>query len=433
MQGRDAGASVNATGTQAFPNAVLSRGEPGAVAQPPTDYGSWAGSISFATSNITWHFGTTTTGLGSGEADFLSAATHELAHVLGFGTANSWKTFVSGGNFTGAKSVARFGSNVPLATGQGHWVDGAVDPPTGLETAMDPVILLDTRKLMTELDFAGLDDLGWEVSPIDLDLGDAPDSSYPTLLDQDGARHVVAPGGPRLGALIDTESNAQPNATATGDDASGSDDEDGVTFSGTLVPGQSTPLAVVSSATGFLDAWFDFNADGGWDDAGEQSLVNAPVVVGTNNLTVAVPADAAFGSTFSRFRLSSAGGLAPTGQASDGEVEDYQVTIQTVNRFDVNSNGDNGDASPGDGVGDDGGGNCTLRAAILEANALANSPAGADVITFNIAGPGPHAIAPLSALPAITDAVIIDGTSEPDFAGTPIVELNGSSAGAGVA
>src|SRR5204863_27743 len=32
-------------------------------------------------------------------------------------------------------------------------------------------------------------------------------------------------------------------------------------------------------------------------------------------------------STYMRFRLSTAGGLAPTGAATDGEVEDYKVTI----------------------------------------------------------------------------------------------------------
>ena len=48
-------------------------------------------------------------------------------------------------------------------------------------------------------------------------------------------------------------------------------------------------------------------------------------------------------------------------------------------------------------------------------------------------GTGPHTIAPLSALPTITRTrSSIDGTTEPDFAAAPIVELNGSGAGAGV-
>ena len=48
----------------------------------------------------------------AGQNDFLSVAEHEIAHVLGFGTANSWKTrlTLSGGKyvgpFTGPKAVA---------------------------------------------------------------------------------------------------------------------------------------------------------------------------------------------------------------------------------------------------------------------------------------------------------------------------------------
>ena len=70
----------------------------------------------------------------------------------------------------------------------------------------------------------------------------------------------------------------------------------------------------------------------------------------------------------------------------------------------------------------------TLRQAILDANALA----GTDTITFNISAPlvgGAHTINLLSALPTITQAVILDGTTDSDFAGTPIIELNGASAG----
>lgn len=68
----------------------------------------------------------------------------------------------------------------------------------------------------------------------------------------------------------------------------------------------------------------------------------------------------------------------------------------------------------------------SLRQAILDANASA----GADKIPFQIPGAGPHTITPNSPLPTITETVTIDGTSQPGFAGTPIIELNGSSAGA---
>ncbi|MBC8192794.1 MAG: T9SS type A sorting domain-containing protein [Candidatus Marinimicrobia bacterium] len=90
--------------------------------------------------------------------------------------------------------------------------------------------------------------------------------------------------------------------------------------------------------------------------------------------------------------------------------------------FTVNSTGDAVDAIPGDGICDDGTGDCTLRAAINEANATP----GFNTINFDIEGVGPHTFQPASALPTIIDPVEIDGSSEPDFLGTPIVELDGS-------
>lgn len=68
----------------------------------------------------------------------------------------------------------------------------------------------------------------------------------------------------------------------------------------------------------------------------------------------------------------------------------------------------------------------SLRQAILDAN----SNSGADLIAFNIGGGGVQSIAPTSALPTITDAVTIDGTTQPGFAGSPVIELSGANAGA---
>jgi hypothetical protein len=65
----------------------------------------------------------------------------------------------------------------------------------------------------------------------------------------------------------------------------------------------------------------------------------------------------------------------------------------------------------------------SLRQAMLDANA---NP-GADVITFNIAGSSLR-IQPQLSLPSITDPVVIDGSTQPGFSGTPIIELNGPMA-----
>ncbi len=60
----------------------------------------------------------------------------------------------------------------------------------------------------------------------------------------------------------------------------------------------------------------------------------------------------------------------------------------------------------------------------------ADSIPGVDVIMFNIPGNGVHTIAPILKLPNITDPVLIDGTSQPGFNGTPIIELSGVNLGA---
>jgi CSLREA domain-containing protein len=70
---------------------------------------------------------------------------------------------------------------------------------------------------------------------------------------------------------------------------------------------------------------------------------------------------------------------------------------------------------------------CSLREAINAAN---DSP-GSDLIAFNVQGPAPYSIKPLAQLPEITDPITIDGTTEPDYAGSPIVEIDGTLAGGG--
>ena len=62
----------------------------------------------------------------------------------------------------------------------------------------------------------------------------------------------------------------------------------------------------------------------------------------------------------------------------------------------------------------------SLRQAILDANANG----GADTINFNISGTGVHTINLLSSL-SITGEVTINATTESDFAGTPLIVLNG--------
>jgi len=65
----------------------------------------------------------------------------------------------------------------------------------------------------------------------------------------------------------------------------------------------------------------------------------------------------------------------------------------------------------------------SFQQAIADAN---NNP-GLDTIAFNIPGSGPQTISPTSLLPIIIDPVVIDGTTQPGFAGAPLIVLNGSN------
>jgi hypothetical protein len=67
----------------------------------------------------------------------------------------------------------------------------------------------------------------------------------------------------------------------------------------------------------------------------------------------------------------------------------------------------------------------SLRQAVLDANAAT----GANAVAFDIGGGGVQTIQPASALPGITQPVTIDGTTQPGFAGSPLIVLNGSQAG----
>ena len=65
----------------------------------------------------------------------------------------------------------------------------------------------------------------------------------------------------------------------------------------------------------------------------------------------------------------------------------------------------------------------SLRQAILNVNAAAGS---GNVIDFAIVEGGVQVITPLSALPPIEEAVLIDGWSQPGYSTLPLIELNGS-------
>lgn len=147
-----ASSAWSASGTSGWLSTVEFRGQP-AVS---TEYATWGGAIAFDPGTA-WHTGVSLSGIAGGESDLYSTAVHELGHLLGFG-GDSWDTQMSGGKFTGPKSKVIFGDDIP--TTGGHWADGTMND--GQEVAMSPVGSSGVRIPFTTLDFAGLDDIGWE-------------------------------------------------------------------------------------------------------------------------------------------------------------------------------------------------------------------------------------------------------------------------------
>lgn len=161
------GTTFVTSGDSTYTSNVLSRGQAGALgpAASQTDWGYWGGSISFDTL-ASWYFdsdpGTTEAFTGF---DFYSAALHEIGHVLGFGKSPSYFNLVAGGNFNGSQVVALTGAPQPVnGSDTAHWQNGLAY--NGQVNAMNPILAEGQRLAATELDFAALDDIGWEVSPV---------------------------------------------------------------------------------------------------------------------------------------------------------------------------------------------------------------------------------------------------------------------------
>jgi LruC domain-containing protein len=165
--------------------------------------------------------------------------------------------------------------------------------------------------------------------PSTIDFGDAP-SSYMTSLASNGPRHLLdgttylgisAPDGDYDGYTgADSDDSSEVNSTSF-------DDEDGVNFVTALEIGLDSVVSVYASNTGVLNAWFDWNNDGDFDDANEHIFADVTLVTGNNNLILRVPSDAVVSSSWSRFRFSQQSGLSFFGGSTSGEVEDHPITI----------------------------------------------------------------------------------------------------------
>ena len=89
----------------------------------------------------------------------------------------------------------------------------------------------------------------------------------------------------------------------------------------------------------------------------------------------------------------------------------------------VNSPADLPDINLNDSVCADAQGNCTLRAAIQNANKTGDK----DIIEFDISGNAPFVITVTDVMHPIQQPVIIDGRTQLDYINSPIIEIDGSN------
>lgn len=255
-------------------------------------------------------------------------ATVQVSNGGAAGRLNAWMDFNGDGTFGPGEQIF---TNVAMAAASVN-VLAFVVPPTAAVGQTYSRFRLNASGGLTPFGFGGTGEVEDYLNRVDagqpakLDYGDAP-NSYRTTFGVNGARHSASPNL-RLGALVDAEPDGQPTANATGDDANGVDDEDGVNFLSPLNVGAVVTVAVTNGgAASRLNAWFDFNADGTFGP-GEQIFTNAPLAAASvTNLNFVIPAGSATGITYSRWRINAAGGLGPAGFGGFGEVEDYENRV----------------------------------------------------------------------------------------------------------
>jgi hypothetical protein len=149
--------------TNTFQNQEEKRGQ-------PSGFAKWGGTITFDNDGSTsWFFNHQGTPSGN-LTDFYSIALHELGHAVGLGSSTEWSNLVAGSSFIGLNAENQNNGNaVPLSADKAHWATGTLSviygTATPQEAEMDPDLQNGTRKKVTALDAAALQDIGWSVGP----------------------------------------------------------------------------------------------------------------------------------------------------------------------------------------------------------------------------------------------------------------------------
>lgn len=128
-----------------------------------TNYEPLGGGITF-NSATNWYFGTDESGLGFSQYDFYTVVMHEMIHMLGFGQSDAFTADSSGGQFVGSNVQALVGGPVALNAGGDHFAQST--SYLGDTSIMVPALVNGQRRYATELDFAVLRDIGYNITAV---------------------------------------------------------------------------------------------------------------------------------------------------------------------------------------------------------------------------------------------------------------------------
>ena len=166
----------SASGFNEWFSLLRGRGSAGAsnpTASLRTDFAPWGGTMAFDIDS-TWNFSQTQ---NVGGTEFISIALHEMGHMLGIGTADSWFNKISSTVFTGSACNRSYGTNPQVQSGGGHF-GGTVSTSrsfgsfnvahgTTRQVLMLPTLVDNNSTLVvaSDMDLAALVDIGWQISP----------------------------------------------------------------------------------------------------------------------------------------------------------------------------------------------------------------------------------------------------------------------------
>jgi hypothetical protein len=243
----------SASGSRSWLDNVRSRGQMGVLSNPKSDFSTWGGMITFD-SRVNWSFGTSQPTLN--QFDFESVALHEMMHIFGFGLGEpAFTRNVRNGVFVGPTvQFVNNGNGVPV-TGNppDHWANGTTY--NGQPSPLQPSLRPGEKRQLSTLDFAALNDIGWEIYSVPTSTSPAnPQPATP------GQSSLESTSSPVVAAQINPAAAVIAPAV-TGRFAVG-------TSNGVIVYGptgqvllNSTPFGA-SYTAGVRVATADFNRDG---------------------------------------------------------------------------------------------------------------------------------------------------------------------------